>query len=1325
MNLSTPKPTSSLTALALLVLSTTTVTSTAHADQTLSYTYNGLGLIETVDGPRADVTDITTFGYDTKGNRTAITNALGHVTQITAYDLSGRPLTIVDANGATTQLSYDVRGRLLSQNTAGRLTTFTYDAVGNVTQISQSNGQVINYQYDSAHRPTGYSDAQGNSVVYTLDLAGNQTQEKIYDPSNQLTRSHSFIYDELNRLRADIGADSQTATLDYDTNSNLTDQTDPNGNPTSYAFDGLNRLVDTTDADNGQTTYGYDDRDNLTSVTDPNGNTTTYSYDIYDNLIQQNSPDTGISTFTYDDANNRLTQTDANNITSSYSYDALNRLTSISYPNSDFNVTYTYDENNSNQHGIGRLTSQTDHNGSGAASGSTSYYYDIRGNLTNVTTQRDAHTLTLDYSYNTTDQLTQITYPDGRTVDYSYDTAGNISQVTSTDNQANTQTVLSAMQYQPFGPMTSQLFGNGVTVGKTIDQDYRQQSLSTLGILERAYNFDANSNIISISDLIEANNSQSFNYDNLNRLDDANSTHYGAIDYQYDATHNRTHKTTLINALTLNEDYQYAVDSNRLTHKTAGTVQNYQYDANGNITDNGHYQFTYGQDNRLHVVTQGGQTVAAYSYNAQGQRSLKIAGGTTTYYLYSPSGQLLTETDTLGQTQKNYLYANGQLVAIAQAGGSTTTELILDNLDASYSDNWPLSTSVQGYTNSNYQYHTKASGSNSGDVGTPIDNVQATYSDNWPVSTSINQYYGSNYQYHAGGTTTSTLGTPIDNLQASYVGSWPLSTSVSNYYETNYQFNAAGTGSDTATWTSNITTTASYDVYAYWTAAPNRASDAKYTINHTSGNNTVTVNQKQNGGQWNLLGTYTLDTASTVVLSDDANGYVIADGITILPAGTPPNPTTQSETATWQLNAPSTASYDVYAHWTAHANRASDAKYTINHTAGNDTVTVNQQQNGGQWNLLGTYTLNSSSTVDLSSDANGYVIADGITILPAGTPPTPTPPTFETATWTPNQAGSYEVYARWTAAPNRASDAKYTITHTAGSDTVTVNQTQNGNSWNLLGTYTLNGISAISLNNNADGYVIADGLKLVPTTATTTSGVFYVHNDHLGTPQAITDQSQHIVWQATYTPFGQATIITQTLENNIRFPGQYYDQETQLHYNYFRYYDPSLGRYITSDPIGLAGGVNTYGYAYQNSLKYIDPTGESTIIEAAVIIAAASYIYVAAVIQAQSTNGSSDNSSGIPPFVPGLDKPIDPWEDTTTNIEVPSNILPPKIPDQCESTYNQEVAACEASCNNFATKAACRAKAKLKLWICRGADKPSGSDGPGPGGSDFPGYTGF
>jgi len=90
----------------------------------------------------------------------------------------------------------------------------------------------------------------------------------------------------------------------------------------------------------------------------------------------------------------------------------------------------------------------------------------------------------------------------------------------------------------------------------------------------------------------------------------------------------------------------------------------------------------------------------------------------------------------------------------------------------------------------------------------------------------------------------------------------------------------------------------------------------------------------------------------------------------------------------------------------------------------------------------------------------------------------------------------------------------------------------------------------------------------------------------------MTDETGAVVWRATYDPFGRATVDTaSTMEVNVRFPGQYFDSETGLHYNYFRYYDPSTGRYITSDPIGLLGGVNIYLYVGGNPLMYVDPLG--------------------------------------------------------------------------------------------------------------------------------------
>lgn len=124
--------------------------------------------------------------------------------------------------------------------------------------------------------------------------------------------------------------------------------------------------------------------------------------------------------------------------------------------------------------------------------------------------------------------------------------------------------------------------------------------------------------------------------------------------------------------------------------------------------------------------------------------------------------------------------------------------------------------------------------------------------------------------------------------------------------------------------------------------------------------------------------------------------------------------------------------------------------------------------------------------------------------------------------------------------------------------------------------------------------------------------VSYFHNDHLGTPQKMTDAAANVVWSADYLPFGQADVTVSGVENNLRFAGQYYDQETGLHYNYHRYYDPKLGRYLRADPIGLNGGINQYTYTSNNPVKSTDPSG---LIEwkgtakGATILAAGLYIF--------------------------------------------------------------------------------------------------------------------
>jgi len=103
---------------------------------------------------------------------------------------------------------------------------------------------------------------------------------------------------------------------------------------------------------------------------------------------------------------------------------------------------------------------------------------------------------------------------------------------------------------------------------------------------------------------------------------------------------------------------------------------------------------------------------------------------------------------------------------------------------------------------------------------------------------------------------------------------------------------------------------------------------------------------------------------------------------------------------------------------------------------------------------------------------------------------------------------------------------------------------------------------------------------------------FYYHDDHLGTPRMMTDAVGTVVWKVETDPFGnEIGSSIKTVENNLRFPGQFFDQETGLHQNYFRDYDPKKGRYIQADPIGLAGGMNPYRYANADPINWIDPDG--------------------------------------------------------------------------------------------------------------------------------------
>jgi RHS repeat-associated protein len=115
---------------------------------------------------------------------------------------------------------------------------------------------------------------------------------------------------------------------------------------------------------------------------------------------------------------------------------------------------------------------------------------------------------------------------------------------------------------------------------------------------------------------------------------------------------------------------------------------------------------------------------------------------------------------------------------------------------------------------------------------------------------------------------------------------------------------------------------------------------------------------------------------------------------------------------------------------------------------------------------------------------------------------------------------------------------------------------------------------------------VVDGVNAASPT------LYYVHTDHLGRPARMVAQNWAWAWDVIYSPFGAVSAIWDgTSKLDMRFPGQWFQLESGLAYNWHRHYDATIGRYVQADPIGLRGGKNLFSYVNQNPLAYTDADG--------------------------------------------------------------------------------------------------------------------------------------
>ncbi|KAB8166921.1 RHS repeat protein, partial [Lysobacter maris] len=210
-----------------------------------------VGLLTSVDGPRSDVSDLTTYQYYAadhgdcatspatcawrKGDLWKVTDALGHVTETLRYDGAGRVLSVRDANDVVTDFEYHPRGWMTARKVRGsddnseaddRITAIAYLPTGLVSSVTLPDGSFTSYVYDAAHRLTDIVDADGNRLHYTLDNAGNRIKEEVLGENDALKRTLSRVYNQLGQLATQADAGANPTDFTYDANGNLETVTD-------------------------------------------------------------------------------------------------------------------------------------------------------------------------------------------------------------------------------------------------------------------------------------------------------------------------------------------------------------------------------------------------------------------------------------------------------------------------------------------------------------------------------------------------------------------------------------------------------------------------------------------------------------------------------------------------------------------------------------------------------------------------------------------------------------------------------------------------------------------------------------------------------------------------------------------------------------------------------------------------------------------------------------------------------------------------------------------------------------------------------------------
>ena len=597
-------------------------------------------------------------------------NADTNVTTTYQYDLLSNVLQVTDPELNATEYVYDLLGRVsLVRDAEEQEWEYSYYPMGQVKQIINPRDFPTNFEYDSVYRLYKIIDVQENITTFEYDDDGNLSAR--IDPLGVVTH---YDYNELDRqvravlnYRPDLPADSQTnvaTEYEYDLAGNLRFVTEPRGYRAEFRYDDAMRLEDAFDFEGAHTHLTYDNVDNLLTVTDDNGHTITYTYTDLDKVETIANPETHTIHLFYDKVGNLTDVIDANSNPSHYEYDALDRLVYM-LDAMQGEWSYEYDrvgnelvETDANRHDatytyddVYRLLTVTD-----AEQNFSEFRWDKNSNLVEFI---DGNKNSTWFDYDKLDRMEFVTNAELETTEYRYDALGNQTHLIEADG------TVTLYGYDPLYRLAS------------VTENYieGQPGNNDTNVVTH-YTYDPSSNL---AQFINANNAPtSFEYDGMGRVVRETNPLDDQWNYTYDGVGNPLTRLDANGNLTT---YSYYDDDmlRRIEYGMDNTWIEFTYDANNNRTSMtdwlGETTWVYDALNRLTDQVDPFGRPLHYDYDPVGNRvGMRYPDGNYVGYTYYDNDWLKTTVDPEDNVTTYERDAVGNITRVLYPNSVVTTQ---------------------------------------------------------------------------------------------------------------------------------------------------------------------------------------------------------------------------------------------------------------------------------------------------------------------------------------------------------------------------------------------------------------------------------------------------------------------------------------------------------------------------------------------------------------------------------------------------------------------------------------------------------------------------